>query len=249
VSVTRSVATRLSPSARRRVRGATDRLLYPAGSVRGARTTRRVVALTYDDGPEPGGTEAVLAALAEAGARATFFQLVERAERHPQLVREVVGAGHEIALHGIDHRRLTELPAARVHELVRDGKRRLEDVAGAQVTLFRPAYGSQTLRTLVAVRRAGLQVVVWGVSADDWRDGAAAEVADRALLGIGPGQIVLLHDGFEVPAGDPLPPPTFERGQVCRALLAGLFARGYAATSVGGLLAMGKPWRTAWFRP
>lgn len=249
MSVTRSVAARLSPTARRRVRRATDDLLAPVGSIRGIRTRRRLVALTYDDGPEPGDTEKVLEALAAAGTTATFFQLVGRAERHPEIVRRVVEAGHEVALHGIDHSRLTDLAPAEVHRLVVDGKRRLEAVAGRPVRFFRPAYGSQTVRTLLAVRRAGLHVVVWGPYAEDWRDGPAGEVAGRALAGLAPGEIVLLHDAFEVPAGDPTPRPTFDRGEVSRALLAGLAERGYAGTSVGGLLAAGRTWRTAWFRP
>ena len=247
--LTRTAAARLSPDARRRVRRAADAALGPLGSVRGADTPRRWVALTFDDGPEPGSTEAVLGALAETGATATFFQLVERAERYPGLVGEVVAAGHEIGLHGIDHRRLTELPSSTVHRLVVDGKRRLEDVAGVPITLFRPAYGSQTVRTLLAVRSAGLRVVVWGPSAEDWRDGSPEEVAGRALSSICPGDVVLLHDGFETPPGDPLPRPTFDRGQVCRSLLAGLTERGYAGTSVTGLLTAGRPRTTAWFRP
>src|SRR6185503_9277869 len=104
-------------------------------------------ALTYDDGPEPGETDAVLDALAEAGVRATFFQLVYRAEAYPDLVRRVVAAGHEVALHGIDHARLTELPTAEVRRRLNEGKQRLERVAGQPVRLFRPAYGSQTIRT------------------------------------------------------------------------------------------------------
>jgi peptidoglycan/xylan/chitin deacetylase (PgdA/CDA1 family) len=248
-SLTRSVAGRLSPAARQRVRRATDGVLAPLGSVRGVRTDEPVVALTYDDGPEPGDTDAVLDALAEGGVRATFFQLVYRAERHPDLVRRVVAAGHEVALHGIDHTRLTELPAAEVSRRLIAGKQRLERVAGQPVQLFRPAYGSQTVRTYLAARRAGLDVVVWGPTAEDWRDGSPAEVAQRALAGVAPGEVLLLHDAFEVPPGDRTPPPTFDRGDVTRALLAGLRERGYTASPVGTLLAGRRPWRTAWYRP
>ena len=248
-SLTRSVADRLSPNARQRVRRATDGVLAPLGSLRGAHTTDPVIALTYDDGPEPSGTEPVLAALAAAGVRATFFQLVYRAERHPELVRRVLDEGHEVALHGIDHSRLTELPVPAVARLLADGKRRLEAVAGMPVRLFRPAYGSQTVRTFLAARRAGLDVVVWGPTAWDWVDGPAAEVAGRALDGAAPGEIVLLHDAFEIPPGDATPPPTFDRGEVTRALLAGLATRGLRPTSVGDLLTDRKPWRTAWYRP
>lgn len=249
MSMTRALAGRLSPDARRRVRRATDGALAPVGSVRGARTDEPVLALTYDDGPEPGGTEPVLAALAEAGVRATFFVLVERAEAYPELIRRTVGAGHEVALHGIDHSRLTELPLPQVRRLLADGKARLERLTGEPIRLFRPAYGSQTVRTYLAARRAGLDVVVWGPTAEDWRDGPAEEVAGRALAGAGPGEIMLLHDGFEVPPGDRTPRPTFDRGEVTRALLAGLRDGGYAVTSVGGLLAGRRPWRTAWYRP
>jgi peptidoglycan/xylan/chitin deacetylase (PgdA/CDA1 family) len=249
MSVTRALAARLSPDARRRVRRATDGVLAPLGSIRGARTRERLVALTYDDGPAPGDTDGVLAALAEGGARATFFVLVQRAEAYPELIRQTLAAGHEIALHGIDHSRLTQLPPAEVGRLLAAGKARLERITGTPIRLFRPAYGSQTVRTYLAARRAGLDVVVWGPAAEDWRDGPAGEIVDRALAGVAPGEILLLHDGFEVPPGDRTPRPTFDRGDVTRALLAGLADRGYTGIPVGALLTDRHPWRTAWYRP
>ncbi|HEY9475326.1 MAG TPA: polysaccharide deacetylase family protein [Mycobacteriales bacterium] len=248
-SLTRAVAARLPRGGRRAVRRITDRVLAPVGSLRGAHTRDRVVALTYDDGPDPEHTPAVLAALARAGVRATFFPLVYRAERHPDLVRAVLDAGHEIGLHGIDHSRLTSLPADRVAAVLTEGRTRLEAVTGRPVRYFRPPYGSQTLRTRVATRRAGLDPVVWGPSARDWVDGPAAEVAGRAMDGLHPGAVVLLHDGFEVPADDPTPAPTFDRGEVTCRLIDLLDHAGYRVTTVGGLERVGTPWRTAWFRP
>ncbi|MET1074354.1 MAG: polysaccharide deacetylase family protein [Umezawaea sp.] len=248
-SLASRVAGTLSPSARRRVRRATDGVLSPVGSLRGVRTSLRVVALTYDDGPDPEGTPAVLEALAGLGLSATFFVLVERAEAHPALLRRILAEGHEVALHGIDHSRLTERSYGEVHRLLVDGKRRLEAVAGRRVRLFRPAYGSQSLATFAATRRAGLDPVVWGPTVSDWVDGLADEVAARALPALHPGAVILLHDGFEVPAGDDTPRPTFDRGDVTRSLVGALRASGYEATSVGGLLGRGRPWRTAWFRP
>lgn len=207
------------------------------------------MALTYDDGPDPIGTPAVLDALAATGTRATFFQLVERAERYPDLVRRVLDEGHEVGLHGIDHQRLTEVSPHEVARLVRTGRERLEAVTGRPTRWFRPPYGSQSLRTYLSIRRQGLEVVVWGPTAEDWRDGSATEVADRALRGISSGAVLLMHDGFEVPALDPTPPPTFDRGDVARALVDGLERRGFSGTSVGDLVDGARPWRTAWFRP
>ncbi|MBI1758399.1 MAG: polysaccharide deacetylase family protein [Actinobacteria bacterium] len=245
----RALAHRLSPQARQRVRRATDRLTTGVGSLKGCRTDTPVVALTYDDGPDPEGTPAVLAALAEAGVTATFFQLVERAEQYPELVRAVLAAGHEIGLHGIDHARLTTRPIRQASGWLVEGRARLSAVAGRPIRLFRPTYGAQSLRTYLAARQAGLLPVVWGPSADDWRDGDPAEVANRVTTRLGPGEVVLLHDGFEVPPGDHTPRPAFDRGAVTSALLDLLAERDYTATSVSGLLRHGAPWRTAWFRP
>jgi peptidoglycan/xylan/chitin deacetylase (PgdA/CDA1 family) len=227
----------------------TDRLSAPVGSVKGARTTEPVVALSYDDGPDPAGTPAVLAALADGGARATFFVLVERAERYPHLVRAVLAAGHEIGLHGIDHSRLTGLAPAEVARRLAEGRQRLAALTGEPTRWFRPPYGAQSLRTYRAARRAGLDPVVWGPEVEDWRDGPAEEVARRVEARLGPGEVVLLHDAFELPSGYRTPPPGFDRGEVTAALLALLVEHGYAATSVSGLLEHGRPWRTAWFRP
>ncbi|WP_399343442.1 polysaccharide deacetylase family protein [Umezawaea sp. Da 62-37] len=248
-SLASRVAGRLSPASKRRVRRATDGVLSPVGSVRGVRTSARVVALTYDDGPDPEGTPAVLEALGELGVLATFFVLVERAEGHPALLRRILDEGHEVALHGIDHSRLTERSAGEVRRLLVEGKRRLEAVAGRRVRLFRPAFGAQSVGTFLAARRAGLDPVVWGPTVSDWVDGTAVEVAARALPAVHPGAVILLHDGFEVPVGDETPRPTFDRGDVTRSLVGALRGEGYEVMSVGGLLGCGQVWRTAWFRP
>jgi peptidoglycan/xylan/chitin deacetylase (PgdA/CDA1 family) len=251
-ALNRKLAGRLTPAGRARVRRVTDGVSRPIGSLRGVRTRDRVVALTYDDGPDPTGTPAVLDALAEAGVTATFFQLAQRAERYPEVVRAVLAAGHEIAVHGVDHTRLTTLPRAEAAARIAAARDRLAAVTGRparSLRYFRPAYGSQTLGTYLATRRAGLEPVVWGPLVADWVDGAAGTVAARAMTGLRPGEIVLLHDGFEVPPGDDTPEPTFDRGEVTRALLDMLAEGGYRATSVTGLLGHGRRWRTAWFRP
>ncbi|MGA8245859.1 MAG: polysaccharide deacetylase family protein, partial [Nocardioides sp.] len=83
----------------------------PEGSsVVGVEPSSRSVVLTYDDGPTPGVTDQLLAVLAEADATATFFVLLTRVRPHLALLRELLAAGHEIGLHGPDHRRLTTLP-------------------------------------------------------------------------------------------------------------------------------------------
>jgi peptidoglycan/xylan/chitin deacetylase (PgdA/CDA1 family) len=244
----------LPPGARQAVRRATDPVLAPVGSVAGIRPdgdAAGVVALTFDDGPDPEVTPAVLDALAAGGATATFFVLVDRAVHHPDLVRRAASEGHEIALHGADHRRLTTLDAAEVRDSIRRARAELELLAGTGVRWFRPPFGSQSVRSYAAARRAGLVPVVWTAEGEDWVDQPAATVADRLVARLRPGGVALLHDGL---AGDPreraAPDPLHDvRGEIVTQVLDRLAVRGWRGTTVGQLVAGGRVRRTAWFRP
>ena len=237
----------LSPTQRSALRTATEPWVKPIGSVRGAAVTD-AVALTYDDGPGP-HTASVLDVLERHGATATFFVLADRAEAEPELLRRMLGDGHEVALHGVDHQRLTALPASEVRSHIAEGKRRLEACTGQPVRYFRPPYGSQTPRTFVAARRCGLRIVVWSCDADDWIDHEPEHISQLALERLQPGGILLLHDGFEADPDAPLPEPGFDRAEVLGLVLSGLAQRGLRATGVGRLLESGAARRTAWFRP
>lgn len=223
----------------------------PLSSVACVRTGDRVVSLTYDDGPDPRSTPGILDALAEHGARATFFVLVEPAERHPALIARILAEGHEVALHGIDHARLSGMPLRRSLPLIRAGRRRLEQVTGRPVTLFRPTYGAQTLAQFAATRALGMDVVIWSAWARDW-DGAPAEVvAERALGALHRGGFLLLHDasGDGVGESDGRGDGGLDRVRATRLLLAGMATRGYASRPVSDLLSAGPAVRTVWAEP
>jgi peptidoglycan/xylan/chitin deacetylase (PgdA/CDA1 family) len=221
-----------------------------AGSVVAVRTGVPLVVLTFDDGPEPGGTDRVLGALAEAGATATFFVLLTRVRRHPGLFQEILAAGHEVALHGVDHRALPDLPPTGLAQLLRAAREELEDAAGRAVRWHRPPYGRQTLRTWRAVSRAGLMPVLWGPTTWDWKDVPEAERLAKAQEGVHPGAIVLAHDGFAGPDDGAFdgPPPVLDRGELIARVLAGYAARGLRARSLGEALDDGTAVREARFR-
>jgi peptidoglycan/xylan/chitin deacetylase (PgdA/CDA1 family) len=248
----RRTAAHMSPSMRRIVRGAVDPVLTPVGSISGIRGDGvRMVGLTYDDGPDPVTTPAVLASLERAGTKATFFMLAERVVRYPSLVMDVVAAGHEVALHGVDHQRLTSLSPREVQERLVRGKAILQEVSGTKVRWFRSPYGAQNVGTYRAIRRAGLHSVVWTAAGKDWVDQDPADVAPRLMESLHGGGIILLHDAFacdprETATPDPL---ARVRGEITMSVLETLESRGLAGTSVGSLVEAGTPHRTAWFRP
>ena len=153
------------------------------------------VALTYDDGPHPEGTPAVLEALRHGRAKAIFFLVGERAEAYPALVQEIVAEGHEPAVHGYRHRNQMRLsPGASAADLDR-AVATIAEISGRHPSRYRPPYGVFTLPGLAGVRRRGLEPLLWSKWGRDWRRGQApAQIASRAARGLSPGDVILLHD-------------------------------------------------------
>ena len=237
----------MTPERRAMVRRWTDPIVGPLGSLKGVRTPD-TIGLTFDDGPGP-ATGPVLDVLRHHGATATFFVLVERAEQSPGTIDRIRREGHEVALHGIDHTRLTSLSRSEAGQRISQGMERLAELTGGPVRRFRPPFGSQSLGTFVEARRAGLDVVVWSADARDWEDRNPAEIAASASDAVVGGDVLLLHDAFEADLEDPLPEPRFDRAEALHLLLSSLQDRGVRAASIDRLVTLGKPVRTAWFRP
>jgi len=211
----------------------------------------RHVVLTYDDGPQPGDTEAVLAALAAAGATATFFVLLTRVRRHPTLLADVAAAGHEIGLHGIDHRRLTTVDPATLQRRTVDGRDELQDALGRAVTWFRPPYGDQSPASWRAVTEAGMTPVMWSATLRDWLDTTTEDRLGAASRIDGPGAILLAHDGYAAldDGVDDGPAPRFDRGRLATLVLDSYAQQGLTCTSLGTALESGSPVKRVWWTP
>jgi peptidoglycan-N-acetylglucosamine deacetylase len=149
------------------------------------------VLLTFDDGPHPEHTPAVLDRLAAFGVRATFF-LVGKRVTDPGLVRRIADAGHQLGNHTFAH----AVPRVRdVRGLVADVRRCQERVPGA--ALFRPPLGRLTPGLWFAARRLRLRCIGWSLDSGDWRcrsEADALQCAKEVLELVRPGDIVLLHD-------------------------------------------------------
>ncbi len=153
------------------------------------------VALTFDDGPHPQGTPAILETLREAGASATFFLAGEQVVRRPALVAEIVAAGHQVELHCHRHRNQLRLGARQLLEDADRAKAAIEEAAGQAVGDYRPPYGIFSAVGLRAVRGRGWRPVLWSQWGRDWdRRATPASIAARTTARVRAGDIVLLHD-------------------------------------------------------
>jgi peptidoglycan-N-acetylglucosamine deacetylase len=155
----------------------------------------RHVALTFDDGPDPAATPRFARVLAERGVTATFFPLGEMASRAPGLVADLAAAGHEIGVHGWEHRYLTLRGPRATLDDIRRATDLIESASGTRPRLFRPPYGVLTGGALLAARCLGLTPVLWGAWGREWAPGATpASVYGSLTARLHGGVTVLLHD-------------------------------------------------------
>jgi len=153
------------------------------------------VALTFDDGPHPQGTPAVLETLRSWSARATFFLVGEQIARSPGLAAEVAAAGHSIALHCDRHRNMLRQTPWQVRDDIERAFERIVSATGVEPELHRAPYGAYAGGGLWAARRRGLRPLLWTHWGRDWEPRATPEsIAALASTGLREGSVILLHD-------------------------------------------------------
>lgn len=156
--------------------------------------SRGHAAITFDDGPDPDATPAVLDALDGVAVRATFFLLGDQVQRHAALAREIQLRGHEVALHGQQHQRLDRLAAAEVREDIVRGFAAVQDATGVSAAHYRAPFGRMTAAAAEACRDLGMVPVYWSAWGIDWEDLPAERIATVAAADLQSGAILLLHD-------------------------------------------------------
>lgn len=190
------------------------------------------VALSFDDGPDPQVTPAVLDELKRQGARATFFVIGESLAAQPALARRMVAEGHGVANHSWQHSYLQNfrLRAWQIEELSR-AERAIVEVTGQPSTrLYRAPVGMKTGDLARGVEALGLRVVAWSVHSRDTLDPDPKAMARRVLKRIQGGDIVLLHDGSRVPGGRK------DCAEAVHLILAGLREKGLECVTLSELL-------------
>lgn len=161
------------------------------------------VALTFDDGPHPQGTPAVLELLREADVRATFFLAGEQVLQRPALVAEIVAAGHRVELHCHRHRNQLRLGPRSLLDDADRAKAAIEDAGGQEVADYRPPYGIFSAVGLRAIRNRGWRPVLWSRWGRDWDARATPDSITRRLTSsVRAGDVLLLHDADYYSARD-----------------------------------------------
>ncbi|RMB59051.1 polysaccharide deacetylase [Tessaracoccus antarcticus] len=158
-------------------------------------TTDKVVALTFDDGPTPGDTEAVLQTLAERKVMATFFLCGASMHDHPAQTKEIVAAGHQVGNHSWSHRRMWFMTPTEVRRELDDTDEMIRD-SGYQGRIdFRPPYGKKLLVLPWILRERGTRTITWDVSPEDFSgvEQTPEQLRDIVLDTVRPGSIILLH--------------------------------------------------------
>jgi peptidoglycan/xylan/chitin deacetylase (PgdA/CDA1 family) len=200
--------------------------------------TEKVVVLTYDDGPNPPHTQALLELLERHDVKATFFLKGRNIEAFPELVRSVAQAGHEIGNHSYHHRPMISLSEAAMREELVRTNILIDDLLGYQPVLFRPPYGAQGPGLKLALEDLDMVSIIMSDHGADWEVTESGLIAEAVLETVEPGSIILLHDGH----GDVADPLTQDSRSATVAatgiIIKSLKERGYRFATVGELMAI-----------
>lgn len=211
--------------------------MQPNGLFR-VRTNEPVVALTFDDGPDPLYTPDVLSLLKHADAAATFFLVGVNAAAEPDLVRDLVASGHSIGNHTYDHRELELLTPALVRAEIDRGQRSLIRVGVPAPRLFRPPMGFTDEAVAVLADADRFRTVFWDVCVERFiKDDSIDRGVDRLLDKVGPGSIILAHDGGRIVGSGSEPHSRARTVEALPRLLRGLEAKDLRVVDVPTLLA------------
>jgi polysaccharide deacetylase family sporulation protein PdaB len=163
-------------------------------------TEEKVIALTFDDGPDPEDTPQILDLLQQYGAKATFFIIGEKASWYPELVKREAAEGHELANHTYKH---TYFNGSINESNVRDELTRTEEIiykiTGQKPHLFRPPGGYYSEPLIRIARQEGYMVVMWSwhINTMDWNTPGVDRITQKVLSNARNGDIVLFHDYVE----------------------------------------------------
>ncbi|RDI35123.1 polysaccharide deacetylase family protein [Lentzea flaviverrucosa] len=190
-------------------------------------TTEKVVALTFDDGPDPAGAQQVLDLLVAENVPATFFLMGRDLEKHPELGRRIADAKHEIGNHTYNHQRMIGVLPSTVAKEVEDTDAQIRRTGYSGDIHFRPPNGKKLFALPRYLQQHDRTTVMWDVEPDSEGTPTAQEITQRTLAQTKPGSIILLH---------PMYAAREQTRQALKPVITGLKERGYRFLTVSALL-------------
>lgn len=208
------------------------------GPSRSKAVSPNCVALTFDDGPHPETTRVIAGMLEKHGAKGTFFAIGKRAAAHPDVLAELVTAGHQVGLHSHSHHWKVMVHDSWFLEDLLAVDKAVHDAVGKHARWYRPPFGLVAPPVMNVREQWNLQVAGWSVRPRDGRIDDVEQVTATVLRETGPGDVVLLHDAPPIDGPDRRPPMLDALPQI----LEGLAAKGLQAVTMAELFG-----EDAWF--
>lgn len=153
--------------------------------------SKPMVALTFDDGPQPSVGNRIMDCLAQYGGKATFFMVGERVGSYKTEVQRMVAEGHEVANHTMNHKYLQKLGATQIQAQVNNGNDAIQAACGVRPTLLRLPGGNHNAAVLA---NAGMPMIQWNVDTLDWKTRNADKTVAAVLNHVKDGDIILMHE-------------------------------------------------------
>lgn len=175
---------------------------------------RPMVALTYDDGPSPTVTPRILKSLQDNGGRATFFMVGQKVIKSPDVLKQMVAQGCEVANHTFDHTLMTKVsPTDLANQLVATNQA-VSDACGISPVLMRPCGGAKTDAGMNIAGAISMPAILWSVDTLDWKTRDASQTIQTVLENVKDGDIILMHDLYDATgdASETIIPELVSRG-------------------------------------
>ncbi len=198
-----------------------------------SQTNKKVVALTFDDGPYSPYTEQLLDVLKEYQVPATFFIVGQNVEKYPEVVQRIVNEGHQLGNHTYHHVDLLKSDRKTIEEEIDRTSQSIKKVTGIVPHVVRPPHGFRDPVVMEIMDQRGLKVVEWSIMSRDWTNPGVEIIVDRTVTKVKNGSIILLHDGDGIASKA----SRLQSVEATRRIIQTLSAQGYKFVTVDEILA------------
>lgn len=187
-------------------------------------TAEKKIAISFDCAWGTDYTQELLDIMQEKGIKCTFFAVEFWTNKHPEFVKKISDAGHEIGTHSATHPHMNSLSKESIEKELLTSKTAIENIINKPVTLFRAPFGEYNDKVIETAENAGLTTIQWSIDSLDWKDLSQEEIENRVISRAKNGAIVLFHNQGKNTA------------KALPKIIDTLTAKGYAFVPIGRLI-------------